>query len=228
VPVLTSFDLLEGSYQKVIRARMGMMAMAGAFALVVLLLLGYGIQERLNNSNATTKLTSTQLGIQKLESTLGTDTNYTAPDGVTYNGTRMQGDLAFRSPLVKLAVGAAPDVARILSDFQSLAGPGITVTGVQIDPSLALGQAPITTTTIKGTLPTASGVPVSINVVALSYQDFNNFISKVKRFSYLTGVTPSAGGAPPSINASISATVLNLPYPVPAAANTTSTGGSNG
>jgi hypothetical protein len=239
VPVLTAFDLLEGGYQKVIRSRIGIMVVAGLFVLAALLLGSLGLTTRLHTSSVATQLQTANTATNTYQSELGKITNYTAPNGTVYSGTKMQGDIDYRAPLVRLAVGASPDVLRILSDISTLSGTGITVSSIQIAPAAAAAAATTTTTvtTLPGspatttpTTPTPTGTPIVISVTATSSSALVSFVDELNTLKYLTDISPVSSGSGSSLTATITATVTNLPYPIPSAAQTssTTTGAANG
>ncbi len=235
VPVLTSFDFLEGSYQKVINSRLVTMVVAGVFALASIVMVGVGLRARLSASGLQGQVTSLNTNNAALAKQLGKANDYTGPGGQTYSGATMQSDIAARSTAVRTAVGSAADIPAIMAALQSLAGTGVTISAINIAPPPTVGAPPTTvpsvTTTVASNTPSTTtttlppGVPVTVSAIATSNQALTNFITTATRTHFLTNVNITYSGAAPSLTASVTATVLlsAVPSPLPTVLDTTTT-----
>ena len=213
IPVITAFDLLGGSYQRVIRARIAIMATAGVFALIAIVMLTLGLKATSSNSTNESLYNEQLAATSALNTKIGNATDY-PPGTHKYLGTSMQADLLYRAPLIATAASGAPNTAEILSDLQKLAGPGIQVTGVNLS-STATTSSGSTVTTTPGSV---AGIPVTVNIIATSASDLNNFETEMSRYSYIQDPSVTWTGAAPSLNATVSAKIVGLTYPTPSAA----------
>jgi hypothetical protein len=226
IPVLTSFDLFGGAYQRVIRARLITMIIAGVFSLATLLFIATGFQASVRSSALATQLATLKTASSLLSTKLGAATNYTPPGEPTHYGTIMQQDIAFRAPIVQTDTTTALNIAKILADVRGIQVPGVTIEGIQVSSTPATtATAPATTVpavTTTGATPTTTpppaGRPISISFLATSSKSMEAWFAKAERLPYLSASAPTWSGNAPALNGTLVATVQGLSYPTPKAA----------
>jgi hypothetical protein len=197
------------------------MALAGVFVLIAIVLTSIGLRAGSSNATNLAQYNALVANADSLLAKVGTATNYTT-GGTEYLGSSLRADLAYRAPLIVTASSSGLDTTKLLEDINALTGPGIAITGVTIAPSAAATAASTTTTsTLPGaattatTVPVATGTPITISVIATNYTALSNFEQQLEKYPFLQSVAATLTGTTPSLNASITASIISLPYPTP-------------
>ena len=232
VPTASSFDLLEGGYQKVRQTRVLLEVVVGVAAALLIVVAGIGVRASLSTSNYNTLL-------QSIKSETTNKINYFNQQAIyrvgttTYTLAQLDGDIAARLPTLKTITGSQLDILRILADINALSTTGARITSVSITPTLAV------TSTTPGTPSTPAGFALSVMATTTSPGASSALLSKVGSLGYLVkagqpgGLSYVLGGTAESPSVTITSAININPsagqtpiLPLPASAAAIKVGGN--
>ena len=219
----TNFDLLQGTYAKVLRTRLVLLVvgLVVGVAIIGMVYVGGSAANDASSLNATTA--QIKAGTANAVRQLGAATAY---NGIS--GNVLKAHVSVRSASVRGALGTQVDVAQLLADVQAISAGTLTSFTVGTPPSTsATAVAPPTTvapsaTTAPGCEPTTKGsgpaLQVTITASVPTFQAAGTYISQSKALPALIDVCANYTGSEPAVTVTVTGTTSNLPLTVPAAA----------
>jgi hypothetical protein len=227
VPAMTSFDFLEGSYQKVRQTRLILTGIVGLIGAIALIISAIGLSASLEGSGDRSALPSV------ISSTTAATAKYDHLTGLgpTISGATLAAHVSDRTAALKSVLDYSTDIGTILSRVYALAVNGVKVTSINIVPTpppvvdvtttTTPGQTPTTTTTIAGAptvVQASSSDNMTIVVTVPNYSVYTSLTDELQAIKpYLSNVSAVPAGAIPDISVTITAVVTNLPLATPSA-----------
>ena len=166
----TSFDFLEGGYNKLRRLRLVLLASVGGAIALMLAIFGAGLTQQLlaKNINASINDPSTGLVAQANRNTNA----YNQATQLTINGKPVNGSLiksaaVTRGQAIESIVGSQANMIQLLTEIMGLGAHNMSISGIIIVPSPTAGTGPtkIENVTFTATIPGCADVSTALTQI---------------------------------------------------------------